>query len=1768
MTERELFEAAIELAPEDRAAYLDSVCGADAALRLRLEGLLRKHDEAKSFLEVPPPELAQTVNQPAIEEAGTQVGPYKLLEPIGEGGFGVVFMADQHAPVRRRVALKIIKPGMDSRQVLARFEVERQALALMDHPNIARALDAGVTASGRPYFVMELVRGVPITDYCDQANLVVHERLDLFVQVCRAVQHAHQKGIIHRDLKPSNILVTLLDGRPVPKVIDFGIAKAINQPLTQETLFTRFAEMIGTPLYMSPEQAEMTQLDIDTRSDIYSLGVLLYELLTGSTPFDKNRLKKAAYDEIRRIIREEEPPKPSLRISTLGEKRTVVAAHRHADPNRLSQLLRGDLDWIVMKALEKERSRRYETANGLAMDIERHLADEPVLACPPSVAYRFAKFTRRNRVAFTTSLVVLAAILAGTAVSVTQAIRATRAERQADARFQEAEMAREAEADQRQIADRQRQQAEENLKRARQAVDQYFTRVSQSKLFDVPTLQPLRKELLEDAVRYYQTLLSDRGENPALLADLAVADLRLAEIDHEVDRNDDAVDALASGLELVERLHTKYPDAKDELRSVAGFWKANRTPKAGTVMPKDRAKAQRTLMKFVKLWETLAREHPSVDAFQNDLAETHASLASWQTAAGDDYRSSDLTKAGIDSYHKAIEIWERLSQSHPEVPEYRENLVMELHELAQRLGAAGRQAEAQKLVVRELALTEQLAAQYPKVPQYRFRLASAWKYRGGFLQAAGNRRQAGDAFRRQFDVAKALFLEFPTVADYAVLTATGARDFLDCSNGSGMPDAAKWSRRELAPILTNINRLATNLPEDRGSRSALAGAFYHLGCAWGSAGERPAAESAWRQAILLYRRLAQEAPNDSVGRWQVGHALRFLAFDLGPGPEHRGDVEHAFREAIDSFQWLTVHEPKNIKNWHFLADTQRRLAQFLIDAQRPDEAEQEFRRAIETHEGALEKLHVEPFSEEEWAANYLDLVRFLESKGRSQAAEEVVRRFISRIEALRGAFPKNAAHPEWLARVHHELANSFRDIKRRDDAESHYRQALAQYDALAAAFPTNRDYQLTRANCHNDFGTLFWSAGRPADAEREYRQAVALKQKLVADAPANPDYRFHLAHSCRGLAALLNDNKRSREAEDSYRQTLALFEKLAGEFPSRDNYRLEVGHTLWHLANVAWAAGRLEEAEKQHRQALAIFEKLAVDFPQNRYYRFEQGFSDWNVAGVMRQQNRLPEAEKSYRDAADVYSKLAAEAPDDAECRNRVARSHFELAEVLQAENRLDEAEKHYRQAEATWRKLGADVPSEPIHRINAIWTSTYQLGPLAEAGSRTHEAEESYRNAADLLTKLPVTELVADDRRNMTDTCYGNLVSLLRKNNRAQEATAVIRAWLDLRRKTFTKILEQNPKSAAAHNNLAWTWATCAEAQFRDPARAVVLAKKAVELEPKQGMWWNTLGAAEYRAGDWKAALEALKKSMELRNGGDSFDWFFVAMANRQVGNQQEARKWYDKAVKRMFLNEELWRFRAEAASLLGTGESLPSFDEASKANRAASREWNHADASARLGRWDEALAAIDKAAELEPGNHWYLFHAAPLHLRAGDVAGYRRTCWAMLERFQETQAPNVAERTAKTCLLLPDAVPDFDRVQKLADRVVSGTEKHGDYRWFVFVKGLAEYRAGRHAEAVKWLERFGAHADGAHVDASAFAVLAMAQHRLGQKEQAHAALHSAQAIEKMPDPSVGRLFGGDWQNGLHCQILLREAEALLTNKSDVGDLKSANKQNAQKPK
>jgi serine/threonine protein kinase len=444
--EKSIFLQAMEIAaPVERAAYLDQACGNNRALRAEVESLLEAHDKPQALLDANHAVTMHLARPSVLDGPGTVIGPYKIYEQIGEGGFGIVFMAEQQKPIRRKVAIKIVKPGMDSRQVIARFEAERQALALMDHPNIAKVLDAGQTSTGRPYFVMELVKGLPITEFCDQGRLTPRERLELFANVCRAVQHAHQKGIIHRDLKPSNVLVTLQDGAPLVQVIDFGIAKALGQQLTDKTVLTGFAQTIGTPLYMPPEQTALSKADVDTRSDVYALGVLLYELLTGTTPFERERLHAAGYDEMRRIIREEEPPRPSTRLSTLAKgSLSTICEQRRADPRKLSAEVRGELDWIVMKCLEKDPNRRYESASALAADVQRYLDDLPVQALPPSAIYRLRKMLRRHKGAAIAACVILLLLVGGIVGTSWGLVQAEDA-RQAEGKRAEEAQAREAE---------------------------------------------------------------------------------------------------------------------------------------------------------------------------------------------------------------------------------------------------------------------------------------------------------------------------------------------------------------------------------------------------------------------------------------------------------------------------------------------------------------------------------------------------------------------------------------------------------------------------------------------------------------------------------------------------------------------------------------------------------------------------------------------------------------------------------------------------------------------------------------------------------------------------------------------------------------------------------------------------------------------------------------------------------------------------------------------------------------------------------------------------------------------------------------------------------------------------------------------------------------------------------------------------------------------------------------------------------------------------
>jgi serine/threonine protein kinase/tetratricopeptide (TPR) repeat protein len=641
-----ILAAAVEMSSEaQRRQFVAQACAGDAELQRRVEALIDNHFLAGSFLESPAPSPAATVDMPIGAGPGTVIGLYRLLEQIGEGGMGLVFVAEQLQPVRRQVALKLIKPGMDTREVIRRFEAERQALALMDHPNIARVLDAGTTEQGRPYFVMELVYGIPLTQFCDEHRLPLRARLELFLAVCQAVQHAHTKGIIHRDLKPSNLLVSRHEGTPLVKVIDFGVAKAVGQPLTDQTVHTHYLQMIGTPLYMSPEQAGMSELDIDTRTDIYALGALLYELLTGTTPLDQERLRGVSYDEIRRLIREEEPARPSTRLRTLGQTAVTVSTNRQSDPKGLSQLFRGELDWIVMKCLEKDRNRRYETASALAADVQRYLHDEPVQACPPSAWYRLRKFVRRNKGPVLAVAAVVLALVGGIIGTTLGLLQAESEQRRAEGEWRRAE-------GEKQLAEANAREADKNFRLALDGVERYFTTVSEDPKLKSRGLEGLRKKLLLAPKEFYQKLIAERRQDPALRAELGRAHLRLAFITDALGSKREALALYQQALQIIEPLARARPDEPALQFDLADSHNWLAVLYEATGQPRE---AEKAYQQALDVAQALDRKHPKVPKYQRYLAGIHNNLAAL-------YKDRGSSKKAEAAYERAREIFDRLTK--------------------------------------------------------------------------------------------------------------------------------------------------------------------------------------------------------------------------------------------------------------------------------------------------------------------------------------------------------------------------------------------------------------------------------------------------------------------------------------------------------------------------------------------------------------------------------------------------------------------------------------------------------------------------------------------------------------------------------------------------------------------------------------------------------------------------------------------------------------------------------------------------------------------------------------------------------------------------------------------------------------------------------------------------------------------------------------------------------------------------------------------------
>ncbi len=926
-----LFAGAVALLPEERGAYLERECAGDAALHDRLLALLRAHDRAGQVIDRPvngDPDQTAGYSRTS-EQPGTIIaGRYKLLEEIGQGGMGTVWAAEQTAPVRRKVALKLIKAGMDSRAVLARFEAERQALALMDHANIAKVLDGGLTDSGRPYFVMEYVKGVPITDYCDATRLSVEERLNLFVQVCSALQHAHQKGIIHRDLKPSNILVAPYDDKPVPKVIDFGLAKAMHQSLTEKTLYTAHETVLGTPLYMSPEQAQLNNLDVDTRSDIYSLGVLLYELLTGTTPLERQRFKEAAWDEIRRMIREEEPQRPSIRLSST-DTLPSLATFRHTEPAKLKKLVRGELDWIVMKALEKDRTRRYETASGLARDIQRYLDDEVVEARPPSTGYRFGKFVRRHRAQVIGAGLVLLVLLAGIAGTTWGLVREARA----TTRLAES-LLRERKANVDLSAANAKVQARYNL--AVDAIKTFHTGVSEDFLLKEEKFKGLRNRLLKSASDFYGKLGALLGNETDVGSRRALArsNFELARLTEQVGRKEDALAAHRSVLAARESMAAE-PGADIETKVEVG-----RSLTEVTSLLDLMGKADEAVAVYRRLESLLAGPAGSDPAARAALAGCCTRLARVLEHAG---QPTEALAACL----RARANLEALAAAPGGSNDVRRDLAETVHQIACYLWYTGKLAEAANEFRAALAIDQKLADENPAVPEFRFNRARRHDFLGKILSDMGKPADAEVELRRALALYQELVNGNPAVTVFRRNLAVTRLCIGTLLLETGKPVEAE---AELRMALQIEQKLVDEDPGDIYFRCGLAECDTKLGRLLLQMGKPVEAEAECRAAVAIWQKLVEDTPGVALYRCMLAQSVQNLG-DVGRSSGRFAEARGYYERAIGLEEPQVRAEPTITVHRYDLACLIRRRGLTLVDLGDVAGAAEDIRRALRTLDG-------------------------------------------------------------------------------------------------------------------------------------------------------------------------------------------------------------------------------------------------------------------------------------------------------------------------------------------------------------------------------------------------------------------------------------------------------------------------------------------------------------------------------------------------------------------------------------------------------------------------------------------------------------------------------------------------------------------------------------------------------------------------------------------------------------------------------------------------
>jgi len=1138
-SEQSVFAEAIRCAtPEARAAYLDTACRTDTALRRRVEALLRASENAGDFLEEPPTGLASpeglVTTQPS-EKPGDRIGRYKLLEQIGEGGCGVVYMAEQVEPVRRRVALKVIKLGMDTKQVIARFETERQALALMDHPNIAKVLEAGATDTGRPFFVMELVRGIKITDYCDKNKLATNERLQLFIQVCQAIQHAHQKGIIHRDIKPSNILVTQHDDVAVPKVIDFGIAKATVGQLTDKTVFTAFAQFIGTPAYMSPEQAQLSGLDIDTRADIYSLGVLLYELLTGHTPFDAKELLAAGLDEMRRKIREDEPAKPSTCLSTMQVMDlTTVATRRHVEPPKLIHLVRGDLDWLVMKCLEKDRTRRYETANGLAMDIQRHLSNEPITARPPGRWYEFQKTVRRHKFGFAAAAALIMVLGLGVLASTWQAVRATRAE--------------------------QEQSRLRGLAEVEAAKSQQVAQFMKGMLQGVGPSAALGRDttMLREILDQTARRLNELKEQPAVEAELRTT---LGNVYADLGEYTNAVAMHREALALWQTLRgNEHLEVATALNGLANVLAKQGRPVEAEAICREALAMRRKLLgndhldvaeclsimaglfrqqyKFAEA-ETAGREalaicrkqlgagdakvayaiHPlawdlNVQGKRTEAeALSREEVAIWRNLFGNDdpkvaWALGDLTvflrDQGKDTEAETA-VREALEIRRKQLAAGQLGLSVELHSLAWALSQLGKQVEAEEIIGEELTMRRRVQGnEHPDVAAALYHLAF-------LLKAQGKSFEAETAIHEALTIQRKRFGNDPSQVSQS-LQLLG--DLL--SDQRKLPEAEAAIREVLAirkklfgEVHQEIERALGDLAQVLQDQRKFA-----------------EAEAVWREELAMERRLSgDEHP-------RVANSLRSLAILLHDSGK-TSEAEAMLREALNML--LGNKDPAAASSLAWLGVT-------LADQGKPAEAEAAYREALALRRKLLGNEHANVVA----SINHLTAV--LWDEGKLAEVEALLREdlVLVRTPQTNTSVPVSAR----LGLALHHLAEVLRERNALNEARTLAEEAYDLYQQHPD-WPAAESQHAVRV-----FAAVLTDLGDFAGLELLHRKSVEdLRTRLPVD-------ESKLAAALAGLTQTLMAQKQFTEAEPPARECLALREKRLPDDWRTFNARSLLGGSL------------------------------------------------------------------------------------------------------------------------------------------------------------------------------------------------------------------------------------------------------------------------------------------------------------------------------------------------------------------------------------------------------------------------------------------------------------------------------------------------------------------------------------------------------------------------------------------------------------------------------